>query len=157
MKGRTIFFHWGATMKRKTIFLSTLACFLSLSPAISGASETSGKDIYSVHISVANNNNSDSPLWKTYFQTYRDYKTPFESIQIMKVPDSHPLLMNTVSEWYGVKGWAVIEKDGLHYHMHLRLVGSPDRTYDGVVPGVKNDYRVSLGGENFSSVNGGQQ
>lgn len=129
-------------MRRQTIRNSMIAGIFGiilLTVFIKAANATqqsvSGGRIYKVHISIKRPN---SPrIWRSFFETSFNKETPFQSVGIL-----------SPREWYGVRGWVKVEKDGLHYRILMKNTGNPSRTVQGVVPGNQQEYRVSLNDKN---------
>ncbi len=103
----------------------------SIGAANATLQSTFGGKIYKVHITIKFPKSSQS--WRSFFETSFNKKTPFQSVEIL-----------SPREWYGVRGWVKVEKDGLHYQILFKDPGKPAHIVQGEVTGNKQEYRLSL-------------
>ncbi len=108
----------------------------SLGGASAAQQSISNGRIYRIHLDI-NSRYSSGPEWTSFFETTFDKKTSFQSV-------------NEISqkEWDGVKGWVRVKRDGLHYRLLMKHTGKPSQTFQGVVSGNQQEYRVSLNDKN---------
>ena len=107
----------------------------SIDAANATQQSTSDGRIYRVHITIKYPNSSRP--WRSFLETSFDKKTAFQSVGML-----------SPKEWYGVRGWVKVERDGLHYKILIKDTGKPFRIFRGVVLGNQQKYRVSLNDKN---------
>ena len=107
----------------------------SIEAANATQQSTSGGKIYKVYITIKYPKSSQS--WRSFFEASFNKKTPFQSVEIL-----------SSREWYGVRGWVKVERDGLHYQILMKDTGKPSHIVRGKVTGNQQEYRVRLNDKN---------
>ena len=125
-------------MGRRTVGNSLIAGVIgivllagSIKAADASQQSVSSRKIYQVFIAIKSPDLSHP--WKSFFETSFDKRTTFQSVREF-----------SSTNWYGIRGWVKVERDGLHYKILIKDQGKASQIFRGLIPGNRKKYRINL-------------